>query len=357
MAEPHASARPAIGAVCIGMSVQHPREAGFAAAGKAALAASVFIALILWMEIRQLRNLLAPLRRLADFTVSVGQENLDRRAETGGVGEISDLAVAFNRMLDRLAATLVSKDLAEQANLAKSRFLATAGHELRTPLNAVIGYSELLEEECTDRGLEDLVPDLHRIRNSGRMLLELMNDLLDYSKSEAGRLEMKAEEVSIADVIEEVASTVAPMARQNHNQLIVESPGDLLAYADRGRFRQSLLNLASNACKFTDHGTITLSAARAGDGEHKHCEIHVRDTGIGIAPKEVVKLFEAFVQVDSTATRQYGGTGLGLAISRRFCRMMGGDIRVESRLGQGSLFTISLPASSGQLKNALPRSK
>ncbi len=339
------SGREAIGAVRVGVSLERARATVLSAVLRAIGGVLLAMALLLWLEWRRLRRLLAPLQRLADFTFRVGRGNLQERAAVEGLDEISSLARAFNRMLDRLAATLVSKDLAEQANLAKSRFLATTGHELRTPLNAIIGYSEMLEEECEDRGLDDLLPDLNRIRNSGKMLLELMNDLLDYSKAEAGKMHMAIEEVAVGPVLEEVAGTVEPMARKNGNRVVVEtSPEDLWVRADRGRFRQSLLNLASNACKFTENGVVTLSAALSPRGSEE-CDIHVRDTGIGIAESEIAKLFEAFVQVDSSHTRRHGGTGLGLAISRKFCRLMSGDIRVQSAPGQGSVFTISLPAA------------
>ena len=345
----HAVAAPgsgsSIGSVRIGLSLERSQDAVYFATGRALLAASVCVAIILWIESLQLRVLFAPLRNLAEFASSIGQENLDRRANTTGADEVSALATAFNRMLDRLAATLVTKELAEQASLAKSRFLATTGHELRTPLNAIIGYSEMLQEECADRELPAMAADLDKIHNSGQMLLDLVNDLLDYSKAEAGRMQFTFEPVCVAGVINEVAATVEPMARSNGNRLVIQPPPDALyVHADRSRFRQSLLNLASNACKFTDHGTVTITSAFSPDAGDGQCEVQVRDTGIGISPPDMEKLFEAFVQLDASQTRKYSGTGLGLAISRRFCRSMGGEIRVESQVGRGSAFTISLPS-------------
>lgn len=338
-----AAAQLSIGAVRIGLSLKQAREASIAAVGRALGVGAFGLAIILRRQARQLKRRLAPLRSLADFTMGISEGKLDRRAEVTGVDEIANLASSFNQMLDRLAVTLVSKDLAEQANQAKGRFIAGASHELRTPLHAIIGYSELLEEECADRGLKDMIPDLIKIRNSGRVLLELVNDLLDYTKAEEGRLQLALEPVPVAPVIQEVADTVDLLARKNGNRLVVECPPDeVVVYADRTKFRQSLLNLVGNACKFTERGTITLSASALNAGPGGWA-IQVADTGIGIAPDQMDKLFQAFVQIDASNTRKYGGTGLGLALSRKFCRMMGGDITVKSELGRGSTFTICLP--------------
>jgi signal transduction histidine kinase len=334
-----------VGMLRVGISVEEPKAAFFQALSGAICGSLVCLALILWFRWAQLKRLLDPLQGLARFTAEVGEETLDRRAEVSGGEEIASLAESFNLMLDRLRETMVSKDRLEQANKAKSQFLAGLSHELRTPLNAIIGYSELLDEECQDRGIEVLRPDLRRIRNAGRVLLDQMNDLLDYAKLEADRTQIKVEDVSVSGVIREVADTVDSIARKNGNLLRIPPNAEMMVVADRLRFRQCLLNLVVNACKFTENGTVSI-AVRTVDHEGKHwCQVEVRDTGIGIAREKFGQLFEPFVQLEPSATRRYGGTGLGLSISRKYCRLMGGDINVESEVGSGSKFTLSLPAS------------
>jgi len=232
----------------------------------------------------------------------------------------------------------------EQASQHKSQFLANMSHELRTPLNAIIGVTEMLREDAQDLKRDDEFEPLDRVLGAGRHLLALINDILDLSKIEAGRMELHLETFPLTPLIEDVAKTIEPMATKNGNQVIVDCADDLGAlHADQTRFRQALLNLASNANKFTEKGTITIAAHQARENGCDWVTFAVTDTGIGMTPDQTRKLFQEFSQASSSTASKYGGTGLGLAISRRFCQMMGGDIAVESKLGEGSIFTIRLP--------------
>jgi signal transduction histidine kinase len=234
-----------------------------------------------------------------------------------------------------------SRQLAE-ASQHKSQFLANMSHELRTPLNAIIGVSEMLREDA-EALKQDLEP-LDRVLGAARRLLALINDILDLSKIEAGRMELHLETFSLVPVIKDVAKTIEPMATKNGNRLVIDCPVDLgTIHADQTRFRQSLLNLASNASKFTEKGTITIAAHQGQENGRDWITLAVADTGIGMTPEQMGKLFQEFSQASSTTASKYGGTGLGLVISRRFCQMMGGDITVASEPGRGSTFTIRLP--------------
>ncbi|HEY2593124.1 MAG TPA: GAF domain-containing protein, partial [Chloroflexota bacterium] len=237
-----------------------------------------------------------------------------------------------------------ARQVAEAADQAKSAFLASMSHELRTPLNAILGYAEMLREEVEDAGLDQLTPDLRRIHGAGAHLLSLINDILDLSKIEAGKVELYVENVDVAALVREVAAVVQPLVDQNNNTLGVDCPlsiGEMRV--DLIKLRQVLLNLLSNAAKFTEGGTITLTADHQPIEEREWWTFGVRDTGIGMTPDQMERIFEAFSQADASTSRTYGGTGLGLAISRRFCRLMGGDLSVESAPGRGSAFTVTLP--------------
>ena len=230
----------------------------------------------------------------------------------------------------------------------KSQFLANMSHELRTPMNAIIGVSEMLLEDARDLGRKDEVEPLERILRAARHLLTLINDVLDLSKIEAGKMELHPETVAVDALVEDVATTMRPLAEKNGNRLDVECPAEVGAmHVDATRLRQALLNLVSNAVKFTQGGLVTIRASRPRRGDADWIVLEVADSGIGMTSEQVERLFQDFTQADASTTRKYGGTGLGLAISRRFCRMMGGDITVESTPGQGSTFAIALPAGEG----------
>jgi len=233
----------------------------------------------------------------------------------------------------------------EQVDRHKSEFLANMSHELRTPLNAIIGYSEMLQEDAADLGAEQFTEDLKKINAAGKHLLELINAVLDLSKIEAGRMELYLESFDVPSLVRDIAAVIQPLAGKNANELEVHCAGEIGSMrADLTKVRQALFNLLSNACKFTERGTVSLTVERETAEGQEWLSFGVRDSGIGMTPEQLGRLFAAFSQADAATTRKYGGTGLGLALSRRLCRMMGGDVMVESEPGHGSTFTIRLPA-------------
>jgi signal transduction histidine kinase/CheY-like chemotaxis protein len=244
----------------------------------------------------------------------------------------------------RTAELAAARDEAVRASQAKSDFLASMSHELRTPLNAIIGYSEMLLEESDELLRPELRPDLEKIRGAGKHLLTLINDILDLSKIEAGKMDVFPENFDVATLLADVRSTIEPLVAKNGNTFEMLCGANLgRLHSDQTKVRQILFNLLSNAAKFTRMGRVTLAATRPTRGDGERLEFEVSDTGIGMTPEQVVGLFKPFSQADASTTRYYGGTGLGLAITQHFCRMLGGDVTVESEYGKGSTFTITLP--------------
>ena len=268
----------------------------------------------------------------------------ERRTFDGGVVavyvEITELKrreAQLGEMVDRLAD---ARDAALDATAAKSRFLANMSHELRTPLNAIIGITEMLREEAQELGEQDFLEPLERTTRAGRHLLALINDILDLSKVEAGRMELNIESFDVREMIEDALGMVQPMADKNTNRVVLDTPEPLgRMSSDMTRVRQIVFNLLSNACKFTENGTVTVHC-RSGDD---WIEVEVTDTGIGMTEEQQARLFQEFSQADASTTRKYGGTGLGLAISQRFAEIMGGRITARSAPGEGSVFTLHLP--------------
>ena len=238
------------------------------------------------------------------------------------------------------AEILAAKQAAEAASRTKSDFLANMSHELRTPLNAIIGYSQMLHEEATDDGQDAYLADLVKIENAGKHLLNLINDILDLSRIEAGRMTVYIETVDVKGLLTEVSGIIEPLTAKNANKFEIHCPPDIGAIeSDLTKLKQSLLNLLSNASKFTKDGRVDLTVSREG----RMISFRVSDTGIGMTPEQLGKLFQAFAQADSSTTRKFGGTGLGLAITRHFARLLGGDVTVTSEPGKGSAFTLTLP--------------
>jgi adenylate cyclase len=281
----------------------------------------------------------------------------ERRTVDGGIvgvltdiTELKDRELQLGQLVDRLAE---ARDAAMEATVTKSRFLANMSHELRTPLNAIIGITEMLMDDAQDAGNKETLEPLERIARAGKHLLQLINEVLDLSKIEAGKLEMNYEAVTLALLVADVIGEVEPLAAKNNDQLVVECPPDIgVIHSDSVRLRQIMLNLLSNACKFTENGKVSMSVSRSRTDADEWISIRVTDSGIGMTAEQIGRLFQEFSQADSSTTRKYGGTGLGLAITDRLCRMMGGSIEVESKPGVGTSFNVRLPADPPAIPDA-----
>jgi adenylate cyclase len=261
----------------------------------------------------------------------------ERRIQDGGsVAVYSDITELRQQYVELERA----REASEGANRTKSQFLANMSHELRTPLNAIIGYSEILQEDAADSGQNQIVPDLKKIEGAGRHLLEIIGNILDLSKIEAGKMEAFIEEIDISSMLDEVSQIISPLAAKNGNVLEINSSEAVGSFlSDRTKVKQCLLNVLSNANKFTRNGHLTLIVERF---ESSMIRIAISDTGIGMNDEQLGRLFQAFSQADASTTKRFGGTGLGLAITRHFCRLLGGDITATSEVGKGSTFTIVL---------------
>jgi signal transduction histidine kinase len=312
--------------------------------------ASIFLTATLGYFLVSYTN--SSLKRLKKGTERFGSGDLNYRIDDiDDTGELGDLADAFNDMSDKLRNAIFdvrkARDAADEANAAKSIFLANVSHELRTPLNAIIGYSEMLHDELGDKKDIDrpqFQQDLGTIINSGRQLLTLIDDILDLSKIETGKMSLHREIFDPAEIVRQTCEVLAPLLRQNNNVLQLGELDGLPAFNnDAAKFRQVFTNLLSNANKFTQSGFITVSAEVAAE-RPGWVEFAIRDTGIGMTADQLSRVFDAFVQADSSTSATYGGTGLGLAICRDFTALMGGTIRVQSAPGTGSTFTVLLPS-------------
>jgi signal transduction histidine kinase len=311
----------------------------------------IFLTVLASLLVYSIRNkIYRPLSMLVDATEAATNGDAEIVLETDRKDEFGHLSIFFKKMLDRLneqhKQLKESAEEAKRANSAKSVFLANMSHELRTPLNAIIGYGELVIED-NDGSISDThTQDLQKIVSAGHHLLHLINEILDLSKVEAGKLEVDPDNVDLSDMFNELAITISPLVEQNNNKLIVDcSPQVRKIYSDNMKVRQILINLLGNACKFTKDGTISLKAEPCTTKSTDHVSFSVSDTGTGIKQEYIDNLFQPFSQGDESLTRSHGGTGLGLSICQRLSILLGGDITVDSVEGKGTTFTVTLPAT------------
>jgi signal transduction histidine kinase/DNA-binding response OmpR family regulator len=347
----------------------------------------VGLILSLIAALRMGRSIIQPVEQLTNAVERLEQGELSTRADTGADAELLALEKGINAMAKALQAAQenlqdevhqataelrtalielerknseldVERSKAENANQSKSQFLANMSHELRTPLNAIIGYSEMLEEEAEQAGHRAYIPDLQKVNSAGKHLLALINDVLDLSKVEAGKMTLYLETAEIPSVLKYTASTIRPLVARNDNELVLDYAPDIGSMRmDVTKVRQVLFNLLSNASKFTEHGTITLSAKRIEMSGRDWVEFKVSDTGIGMSAEQMDHLFEAFSQADASITRKYGGTGLGLTLCKRFSEIMGGEISVRSQPGEGSIFVMLLPVEPTPINTGIGKSE
>ncbi|MBL8112089.1 MAG: response regulator, partial [Acidobacteria bacterium] len=303
------------------------------------------------LALRLQRLVSEPILHLLEVEKQVSEKgDFTLRATKTSNDELGLLIEGFNEMLEQIRARdeklTIAKERAEEANHTKSAFLANMSHELRTPLNAIIGYAEMLQEDAREEGVPRWIGDLEKIRGSGKHLLGLINDILDLSKIEAGKMDVSLDIFDVGQLVARLRETSDPLMKKNGNKFAVvgaESAG--VMRSDETKVFQVLLNLVSNAAKFTKDGVVTLEVTKARTGETDTLAFAVTDSGIGLTDSQIAKLFTPFTQGDSSTTRRYGGTGLGLTISKRFTQMLGGDITVKSAPGQGSTFTAVFPVN------------
>jgi signal transduction histidine kinase/ActR/RegA family two-component response regulator len=317
-----------------------------------ALAAAVLVLLVSLLFAGQALRayVLHPVRQLTDSAASLLDGDyggdIPLQARTDEVGAIARFLATFREVAESRTQAEALRQSAEQANIAKSQFIANMSHELRTPLNAIIGYVEMLVESAADRLEEEDIEDLTRVLSAARHLLGLINDILDVSKVEAGRMDLFVEDLDPVALLADVAATVRPMAAKNNTRIVLEpSEGEATFRTDELKLKQCLFNLMSNACKFTRDGEVRVGVRRWTDRGRSKLSFRVADTGVGISNAQMGRLFQPFVQADESITREFGGTGLGLVITRKLARLLGGDVAVESALGVGSTFTLTVTAS------------
>ncbi len=320
---------------------------------------AIILAFIMKLGIDRLTK---PLVNLSDTMQDISEHGNYHRVEVTGARELQELSTSFNEMIHTLEEQqeqirkhrdsletevtlrtqdlIIARDSALTASRHKSEFLATISHELRTPLQGIIGYADLIREELEVECMDHLVIDLNKIVRSANSLLSQINNLLDFTKIEAGKMDLNLSKTLVSEMIDELIETVSPLLEHNQNKIVVVNPHpEIQLHLDRQKVLQMLLNLVGNACKFTEQGTITITI----DVQTAEIIFSVRDTGIGIPEAELDKIFNEFQQVDNSESREYGGTGLGLAITKKFCNLMKGEIHVESHVGEGTNFTITLP--------------